>query len=871
MKIPERFAIGCCLVALITLAVAALGYWQTERLARALHEVGAVRLPSIHGLDRMRDGLTQIAGASRLLVQPGISDESLAQERERLKRAWDWFESGWRIYEPLPQTAEEAALWREFVPVAQHWRRSHEELLRTVEQAHAPTSPRSLPPEAVREEEHRARVARLLRALDELNHRVADEAMALTVANQNDVVWVGRVMLVSAIGSALAALLLSWTLLRRVSRPMAEALRESEERFREVMEHSSVSMTLLSVDGRMVAANPACGRLLGYSVAELRGRYPREFTHPEDVPTALAQLAELRDGKRDSYSAERRMVHKDGRVLWARLTVLTLRDRRGCATGFVAQFNDITEQKRAAQQLAETAERLRNALEVARLGVWRRNLKDGSGEWDERAREIFGVPERVDLPSEAEILALVLPEDRPVVIAARRNIHQHRAHGTQLRVRTPSGETRHVLMRASLRRDAAGEPDWLVGVVADVTESIRASEESGRLREQLRHAQKMEALGTMAAGVAHDFNNLLTGINGFIDLGAASLPHDHEVVGLLEQARRGATSARALVRRILSFARQTPVAERELVSLTAIVRDTAPLIVAGLPPQITLSIDCADTEARVKADPGQMQQVLLNLCVNGAHAIGAVAGAIRVSLAERVLAAPIDGPGAGESRAGEYVCLSVEDSGCGMSPEVCARIFEPFFTTKKAGVGTGLGLAMVQEIVASHGGFVRVDSEPGRGTCFAVYYPKAGGVVAAPTAPTDDPQGEGEQILVVDDDAASSTVARKTLEAAGYVVDEFNDPTVAWSRLTDAPQRYSLLLIDYQMPGLTGADFAARVRHSTATLPIIIMTGRSGQIDLAKLQELGGIGVLAKPFDGVALVARISEAIRRGRARSAAA
>jgi len=534
-----------------------------------------------------------------------------------------------------------------------------------------------------------------------------------------------------------------------------------------------------------------------------------------------------------------------------------------------ARFDELrtseTRLRVASDSLAESADRLQLALEASRLGVWRRNVVTGAAEWDDRMYEIFGVVRGARPLTYELFIGAVVPEDRPVVESTWRDlVAGHGTHDLQFRIRRPDGEERHLNTQTMVHRDKAGQALWIIGIAADLTDVVRATEESGRLREKLRQGQKMETLGILAAGIAHDFNNLLTGINGFVELGAASLPPDHEAVALLKQARGGAMHARDLVRRILDFSRRVPEAEKSVVHLDRLVRDAAALITAGLPAQIKLSFELAEDAPPVLADAGQVQQVLMNLCVNGAHAIGDHDGQLRIGLRKHVVAAGVSEVRSGPARPGVYACLAVTDNGCGMSPEVCARIFEPFFTTKNAQEGTGLGLSIVQDVITDHRGFIRVRSDLGRGTTFEILLPATGVTEvareAAPAVATK--HGQGQRILVVDDEAAITAIAQRVLANAGYSPEIFNSSPDAWASFMTAPGRFDLLLIDLQMPGLSGAEFAGRVRRATATLPIIVMSGNTAEFSPEDLQRLGGIGVLSKPFDIEALLERVATALR---------
>jgi CheY-like chemotaxis protein len=264
----------------------------------------------------------------------------------------------------------------------------------------------------------------------------------------------------------------------------------------------------------------------------------------------------------------------------------------------------------------------------------------------------------------------------------------------------------------------------------------------------------------------------------------------------------------------------------------------------------------------VRADLTQIQQLLLNLCVNGAHAIGGRNGVLKIALGTRNLPAP----GAPATLPpGRYALLAVTDNGCGMAPEVLARVFEPFFTTKRADGGTGLGLSMAQDIVVEHGGAIAVRSRPGEGTTFEIFLPEAPAGAALPEAarPKAAARGNRERILVVDDEPSITLVVGRALERGGYAVEVFNSPQQAWTRLENATEGFDLGLTDYLMPEMTGAEFAARIRRVTTRLPIMIMTARTGDLDLAKLQGMGGLRVLTKPFEVEELLARVAEIVRR--------
>jgi PAS domain S-box-containing protein len=375
---------------------------------------------------------------------------------------------------------------------------------------------------------------------------------------------------------------------------------------------------------------------------------------------------------------------------------------------------DITDRKRAEAELEDAAARLALALRASGLGVWRHNLQTKSVEWDDRMFTIFGFHPSPEMLTEARILGAIAEDDRRrVEMSWRSLLPRDRVYRLACRLRWPDGQLRHVELQGIVEHDGSGRPEWMTGVANDTTEVIRATTESERLMLQLQQAQKMEALGNLAAGVAHDFNTLLSGINVFMDMASTTLAPSHEATSLLQQARRGATSARALAQRILYYSRGSNGATRTVVDVVELVRDTAPLLAAALPSNVSLSTVAQCEQAFVFADLSQLQQILMNLCTNAAHAIGDKAGTVEIRV-------ETDPPRASNAS----VRITVTDNGCGMDEQTRARIFEPYFTTRRDGTGSGLGLMIVRDIVAAYDGAIEVKSSLGKGTAVAVQLPR---------------------------------------------------------------------------------------------------------------------------------------------------
>jgi signal transduction histidine kinase/ActR/RegA family two-component response regulator len=374
----------------------------------------------------------------------------------------------------------------------------------------------------------------------------------------------------------------------------------------------------------------------------------------------------------------------------------------------------------------------------------------------------------------------------------------------------------------------------------------QAEREKQTLEQQLRHAQRIEALGTLAGGIAHDFNNILGAILGYAEMALGRLRRDSTAWHDVQEVRKAGERARDIVDRILAFSRRTEQRHRP-VRMRPLLEETAGLLSASLPPTVDLRMRLPDDDAIVLGEPSRLQQVVMNLCTNAAQAMAAD-GVIEVGLdmvaldTERALSH-------GTLAAGRYVRLTVRDSGQGMDAPTLERIFEPFFTTKPAGAGTGLGLAMVHGIVSDHGGAMDVRSKPGVGSSFAAYFRQA----EAP--PADDersetplPLGRGETILLVDDERPLVLLGEEMLAAIGYEPIGFDKSSAALAAFRADPDRFDLVLTDELMPEMTGTELASALHEIRPELPVLLMTGHRGLVESRGFGATGIREVLKKPL-----------------------
>lgn len=397
--------------------------------------------------------------------------------------------------------------------------------------------------------------------------------------------------------------------------------------------------------------------------------------------------------------------------------------------------------------------------------------------------------------------------------------------------------------------DANGKVVQVVASGVDVTDRKLAEAGRQRLEAQLWQAQKMEALGTLAGGVAHDFNNILSAIAGNVELARQDVPADHAALTSLNEIRKASQRAKFLVQQILAFSRKQ-ASERRIIALQPLVEECAAMLRATLPASVELKVKCERDVPPVLADATQIHQVLLNLGTNAWHALAHATGQIEMHLGATTIASDLAHQFA-NLHAGRYAVIAVNDTGVGMDETVLGRIFEPFYTTKRVGQGTGLGLSVVDGIVKGHDGAIRVESTPGRGSTFTLYFPviDISTTHPAPAPASATERGAGQHILYLDDDEALVSVTVKTLERAGYRATGFYRPTEALDALRADPQRFDLVVTDFTMPGTSGIQVTRLIRQLAPKLPVILMSGYVTDDLKQRANEVGIRQVMHKPYN----------------------
>ncbi|HEU4680779.1 MAG TPA: ATP-binding protein, partial [Gemmatimonadales bacterium] len=502
----------------------------------------------------------------------------------------------------------------------------------------------------------------------------------------------------------------------------------------------------------------------------------------------------------------------------------------------------------ATKALSQSQERLRQALDAARMGIWVWSVENNTLSWDENLRQLYGLGPHDRVSTHEDFLARVHPQDRAFVReSVRKALQEGEELDYEFRVVLPDGRVRWIADQGEVRRDEQGRPIHLTGVCADVTER-RVAE------ERLRQAHRMESVGRLAGGVAHEANNQMS-----VVLGAAYFilrrPDVPEAVRAdAEFIQKAAERTAAVTAQLLAFSRRQ-ILRPEVLDLNAVITAWEPILRRVMGEDCGVVLHLNPDIGPVRADPGQLEQVLLNLALNARDAMPR-GGRIAVETFQTEVTDAYARAKSGiEVRPGKYVVLSVSDTGHGMDRETMNHVFEPFFTTKGVGQGTGLGLSTVYGIVKQSEGYVWAYSEPGQGTTFKIYLPlrsePVGPVIKAAASPVSK---AGETILVVEDDEPVRYMMKRTLEDAGYVVLDAGGADEALDVISGAAGKIRLLLTDVVMQGTNGRELAEEAEKLVPGLPILFTSGYTD----AEIQRRGllgpGAAFIQKPLTPALLV-----------------
>jgi two-component system cell cycle sensor histidine kinase/response regulator CckA len=637
----------------------------------------------------------------------------------------------------------------------------------------------------------------------------------------------------------------------------AEAQRRSAEHLAAVFEGINDALFIHDKDtGAILQVNEMACVMYGYSPKEVLLLGPGDLIAedpPRDGENAQAWMEKaINEGPQ---IVESQAKDRQGRLFWVEMS-MRLANLNGIDRLLVV-VRDITERKRAESALQESEARLKEAQRIARVGTWAFDLGTRAFTTSDEIHRMIEIDREHFARSYAAFLAVVHPEDRKAVQDSfAQSLTDHRPHGITHRLLMPDGRIKHVQERYMTYFDAQGEALRSVGTVQDISE-LRD------LEEKLLQSQKLEAIGSLAGGVAHDFNNLLCVILNSTSFAIHRLPKGDPMVEELKDVVNAAEHATALTRQLLAFSRKQ-VLQPVSLDINTVASALGPMLRRTLGEDIEFAQTLAPHLGSIRADPGQIQQVLLNLVVNARDAMPK-GGKLCIETANLEANLEVEGElGAQQDpRApGAYVEVAVSDTGLGMDEPTKARIFEPFFTTKGLGKGTGLGLSTVYGIVKQSGGNIVVSSVPGQGTTFRIQFPREPAVVpiSAPVEPSSEPSEltpGTETILVAEDEPALRQVVQRILSAAGYAVLTAANGEEALVASARHEGSIHLLLSDVVMPKMGGPELAEQLTKVRPAVITAFMSGYSGQ-DLMP-QSKPGSHFIGKPFTASELTKRVRE------------
>jgi len=636
-----------------------------------------------------------------------------------------------------------------------------------------------------------------------------------------------------------------------------QELEASRDRYSALYDFAPVGYLTLDRAAVILEANLTAARLLGTARGALLRQRLTDFIVPADQDTFYRHRQQV-VATHLPQACELAMQRKDGTAFSVRLESLDEPEKAGEPLRWSMALSDITARKRAEEALVLQRDWLEVTLASIGDAVITTNTEHAITFLNRTAEALTGWTPEDALGRPIDEVFRIMHEDtrqavkNPALSVLREGRLSELAPEAVLLTR--HGSEIPIAGSGVFIRSSSGMLHGAVMVFRDITAQRH-------LEAQLRETQKMEAIGTLAGGIAHDFNNILQIILGFTELAQRMVAQASPAWQPLQHVLTAGQRAKELVQQMLAFSRHH-APQRQPLRLHLLLHETLQLLRAALPSTIDIRAFLNTTSGTVLANPAQLQQILMNLASNADYAMRTTGGVLEVHLDE-VDITPHGAVASPPLPSGPYLCLTIRDTGEGMTPEVMARIFEPFFTTKGPGEGTGLGLAVVYGIISRHGGTITVASTPGQGTTFTIYLPR---VAEAP--PVRDRLAEPlptgtERLLFVDDEEAPRIFARETLVSLGYDVTVCTSSLEALAAFRATPLGFDLVITDQTMPAMTGETLVRELRHIRPDLPIILCTGYSPLIDAERAAVLGIEAFLLKPVESATLAHTIRQVLTR--------
>lgn len=545
---------------------------------------------------------------------------------------------------------------------------------------------------------------------------------------------------------------------------------------------------------------------------------------------------------------------EDKRLEWLEINTFPLKGPAGSLEGVIVHKKNVTDKKRAEDALRESENRYRTLFDNACDAIYLYEINQHFIDVNRAACRRLGYSREALLqmgPTD-----VISPEQHDSYTVRMKNLLRLDKHIVFESVHKRHDGTTFPVEGSSRLIEYDGKKAVLT-IARDISKRKRAEQEKNKLEIQLRQAQKMESIGTLAGGIAHDFNNILFPIIGYAEMSLEDTPENSEIYNNIQEILKAANRAKDLVQQILTFSRKSEH-ECKPIQIRFIIEEVLKLLRASLPSTIEIVRQIEEKCDWIMGDAAQMHQLIMNLCTNAYHAMREKGGILEVSLKNVVLSYD-DVAYYPDIKPGSYVKLNIHDTGHGMGSEILERIFDPYYTTKKTGEGTGLGLSIVHGIVKTHKGYINVYSEPGNGTTFYVYFP---GIVIndtgeLPTLSEESPPGGDEHILLIDDEEQIAKMCQKKLERLGYRVTALTDSSEGMELFLRESEKFDLVITDRTMPGMTGLKLAGELLRIRPDIPIILSSG-FGKVPL-KEKAIGIRGYVTKPV----IISDLAKIIRR--------
>ncbi|MCB1761699.1 MAG: PAS domain S-box protein [Gammaproteobacteria bacterium] len=640
-------------------------------------------------------------------------------------------------------------------------------------------------------------------------------------------------------------------------------LRESETRFRALVESALDWSWEVDAEGVYTYCSPQCEALLDYRPDELIGKTPFDLMPAGEALRVRSLFADIVREKREINALVNTNLHKSGCEVVLETSGTPIISESGGLIGYRGVDRDVTARMRTEMALRDSEQRLRDAQCFAKLGHWELDLRTKKSLWSDEVFRILGVSRRMT-PGPDTLRKFMNPADWPAYANCITQVQENQVeHHAVYRIRREDGEERWIECRARPFATSNGEVHRLLGVIQDITERKQAEDEKERMQRELQQAHKMEALGELSGGIAHDFNNLLGIIIGYTGLAgnaARSMGAD-QVCDYLSHVENAGARAKKLVSQLLAFSR-SDASNYQVLQPLSLIGEDVDMLRSTLPTSIQVQLDAEQDLPELLVDPVQLQQVILNLGVNARDAMHGV-GRLTIRL-RTTSCVGAECSACHQLVNGEWLELSVSDSGSGISAEVRERLFDPFFTTKPVGQGTGMGLALVDRIVHGHNGHILVATDEGAGVNMRLLFPPHKLVCTKPgeeldneresfSAGRESVKAHGERVLVVDDESELTEYLGEILHLSGFEVVVSNSSRHALELFLNDPQGFDLLISDQTMPELSGVQLCERLRSVRPDLPVILCSGFS-EVYAQSMQHTD-FSFMSKPVDAEALIA----------------